>query len=164
MSPNQPDVALRGFLEAAGRSLAEAQGTLAGDVLVQRPALAIADAELDVKAALSAGADGQLALRPLSAADVVKGGIDPALLSSVRIRYVAVGGETAGGAPTRRSDEVVGEVGKRPDLVRLREIIGEIRLEAAFVPDKRRWLVTARDPAGRVVRELVVPDEEGGRR
>ena len=155
---------LRGFLEAAGRSLGEAQGALAGEVLAQRPVVAISDAELDIKAVLDAGADGKLALQTVSAADVRQGGIDPALLSSVRIRYVAVAGEPAAVAPTRRPAEVVEEVRARPDVLRLTEILGDLQMEATFVPERRSWLVTALDPQGRLVREVVLPDEvEGGR-
>ena len=152
---------LRGFLEAAGRSLADAQGALTGEVLVQRPALAISDAELDVKAALGTNPDGTVSLQTLSATDLRRGGIDPALLSSVRVRYVAVAGDlaVAGAGPTRTPDEVIDTVRGRPDLERLREILGDVRLEAEFVPESRRWLVTARDPDGRLVRELVLPDE-----
>lgn len=155
---SEPD--LRAFLETAGRSLADAQGTLAGDALPSRStALAISDAELEVKAAVAQTATGALALQTVDIAQAQKGGIDAALLSTVRIRYVAVAGETAVVPPKRNIAEVKGAVLKQRDVANLDRILGGLKVEAAFLPDQRRWLVTAHDPQGRVVREIVVPDD-----
>ena len=43
---------LGGFLEAAGRSLVDAQGSLTGDLVDLPPAVAISEAELELKAAV----------------------------------------------------------------------------------------------------------------
>lgn len=152
---------LTGFLEAAGRSLADAQGALAGELVDVPTAVAISEAELEVKATVDRGAAG-LVVEPVSTAAVLKGGITPGMLSTLRIRYVAVTEDTLTAAPSvrpeRAPDTVIGEVRKREDVVALDRILGGLRYEAVFVPVTRRWLVTARDPEDRLVREVVVPD------
>lgn len=152
---------LGGFLEAAGRSLTEAQGTLGGGVSDIPAAVAIAQAELEVKAAISRGADGALRIETLSAQDIRSGSISPGVLSTVRIQYVAVTGE----APTATSGQAaktargaIDSVRTREDVVALDRILGGLAYDAVFVPPGR-WLVTATDSEQRVVREILVPDE-----
>ena len=155
---------LRGFLEAAGRSFNDAQGTLIGDILPQPPALAISEAELEVKAAMGQNGGGTLAFQPLSAADVRSGGISPGLVSSVRVRFVATAGEPPSVvAPTRSTEDVIATVRQREDVVVLNNILGGLDIQPVFVAESQRWLVTAIDGQGRIVREVVVPDqpEEG---
>ena len=65
MAENGAD--LKGFLEAAGRSLADAQGALAGDVADIPAAVAISEAELEVKATME-GAQGSVVLQPVTQA------------------------------------------------------------------------------------------------
>ena len=154
---------LRQFLESAGRSLAEAQGSLAGEVADIPTAVAISEAELEVKATLERQ-DGEVVLQPVSGDAARQGGISPGVVSTVRIRYVAVGEDTLvapSEQPTRTPDKVVEEVSSREDVARLDKILGGLRYEAAFVPTTKRWLVTARDPDDRVVRQVVVPDAGG---
>jgi len=154
---------LTGFLEAAGRSLADAQGALAGEVVDVPTAVAISEAELEVRATLQRGAEGAIALQPISSADVAKGGIEPGLLSTVRIRYVAVAEDTVvapSARPVKTADDVIAEVKGRPDVAKLDEILGGLTFDTVFVPVSRRWLVTAKDPQDRLVREVVVPDEK----
>ena len=162
-TPTAPD--LRGFLEAAGRSLADAQGALVGDVLPVPPAVGIAEAELEVKAAMGQGAAGTLSIQPLSTTELRSGGISPGLVSTVRVRFIATAGELGGAAiaPQRSADEVADSVREREDVVALAKILGDLQVEPVYVAERQRWLVTARDPEGRVVREVVVADrpEEG---
>lgn len=151
---------LTGFLEAAGRSLADAQGALSGELVDLPTAVAISEAELEVKATVDRSAAG-VVLQPISTAAMLKGGITPGVLSTLRIRYVAVTEDTVAPPsqrPSRDAGSVIGEVQKRDDVVALDEILGGLRFEAVFVPARRRWLVTARDPEARLVREVVVPD------
>jgi len=157
-TPTEPD--LRDFLEAAGRSLADAQGALVGDVLPVPPAVGISEAELEVKAAMGQGTGGTLSIQPLSATDLRSGGISPGLVSTVRVRFVATAGElgAAATAPQRSATEVADSVRQREDVVALKNILGEIEVEPVYVAERQRWLVTARDPEGRVVREVVVAD------
>ena len=153
-----------GFLEAAGRSLADAQGTLAGGVADFSAAVAISQAELDVKVAVSRTADGKLAVETLSAEDMRSGTITPGLLSTVRVQYVAVPADTLSAPsqqPTRAPRDVIANVREREDVVALDRILGGLSFEAVFVASGSRWLVTAMDAERRVVREVLVPDEEG---
>ncbi len=166
MAANKPtnEADLRGFLEAAGRSLTEAQGALGGG-LEQRPAaLVIANAELEVKTALKADSGGGLTVQPISAEDLARANIDAAALSTVRVSFVATAPDlTAQSAPARQPEEVADEVRKRPDVAQLDRILGGLTVDAIYIPRSQRWLVTAQDPKGRVVREVVLPDtQEGG--
>jgi len=154
---------LGGFLEAAGRSLADAQGTLGGGVTDIPAAVAISEAELEVKAAVSRSADGTLRMETLSAEDMRSGAITPGLLSTVRVQYVAVAADTLtppSQQPTRTSRDVIDNVRDREDVVTLDRILGGLTFDAVYVASGNRWLVTATDAEQRVVREVLVPDEK----
>ncbi len=156
----EPGADLTGFLEAAGRSLADAQGALAGELVDVPTAVAISEAELEVKATVDRGPAG-LVVEPVSTEAALKGGITPGMLSTLRIRYVAVAEDTLTAPsqrPVRAPDSVIGEVRRREDVVALDTILGGLTFDASFVSATKRWLVTARDAKDRVVREVVVPD------
>jgi hypothetical protein len=163
MSQDTPSVPLEGFLSEAGTSLTQAQAGLlgrAGDDTALT--VAISEAELDVRATVERGADGRLRVRPVSIDDA-RHGVTAAALSSVRVKYVAIGDTGAEGpVPQRSAGEVEKEVAARDDLAKLREILGPLRVSAQFLPAQRRWLVSARDPSGRMVREVLVADSTGG--
>jgi hypothetical protein len=152
---------LGGFLEAAGRSLSDAQGALAGELVDLPPAVAIAEAELEVKAAVQRRADGTVVVETISTQDMRSGAITPGLLSTIRIQYVAVAADSLvapSERPTRTPKDVIDEVRGRDDVAALDKIFGGLSFEAIQVPG-RRWLVTARDPERRLVREVLVQDE-----
>jgi hypothetical protein len=154
---------LGGFLEAAGKSFSDAQGALAGDVVELPPAVAIAEAELELKAAVQRRADGSVVLETISAQDMRSGAITPGLLSTIRVQYVAVAADTVvppSQQPTRTPKDVIDDVREREDVAVLDRILGGLRYEAVFVPGKR-WLVTAHDTEGRKVREILVAEEDG---
>jgi hypothetical protein len=156
----EPGADLKGFLEAAGRSLADAQGALAGEVADIPSAVAISEAELEVKATVDRSG-GTVVLQPVTSQDARQGAITPGMLSTVRIRYVAVTEDTLAAPsvqPALTAEIVIAEVSKRNDIVTLDKILGGLAYEAVFVPATSRWLVTARDPEQRLVREVVVPD------
>jgi hypothetical protein len=153
---------LGGFLEAAGRSFTDAQGALSGDVVDLPPAVAIAEAELELKAAVQRRGDGAVVLETISTADMRSGAITPGLLSTIRVQYVAVAADTLTAPsqqPSRTPKDVIDDVRKRSDVAALDRILGGLRYEAVPVPGKR-WLVTARDDEDRLVREVLVADEE----
>lgn len=154
---------LSGFLEAAGQSLAAAQGSLAGELVDIPPAVAISETELEVKAAVVRRPDGVVALETISTQDMRAGNITPGLLSTVRVQYVAVAADTVvppSEQPTRTPREVIDGVRGRQDVAALEKILGGLAFEAIYVPARRRWLVTAKDPEERLVREVLVPDEK----
>jgi hypothetical protein len=144
----------RSFFEAAGRSLGEAQGALAGETDVPTT-VAISEAQLEVKVVVDKRDDG-LDLQPVGTEVLAKGKIDPGLVSTVTLRFVPVA--TTEAPAIRSGAEVIDEVRKRPDVQRVAKIVGELDFEAQFVPG-RRWLVVARDADGRIVREAVVDDD-----
>ena len=153
---------LRGFMEAAGRSLAEAQGALAGEIVDVPTAVAISEAELEVKAAVVRRADGVMALETISTADMRSGGIAPGLVSTLRLQYVAVTADSAvapSEQPTKTPGDVIAGVKRREDVAVLDKILGGLLYEAIYVPGRRRWLVTAKDAEQRLVREVLVPDD-----
>ena len=154
---------LGGFLEAAGRSLVDAQGSLAGEIVDIPAAVAISEAELEIKAAVVRRADGIVALETISTQDMRAGNITPGLLSTVRVQYVAVGADTvvpASEQPTKKPKDVIDAVRGREDVAVLDKILGGLVFEAIYVPGGRRWLVTAKDAEQRLVREVLVPDEK----
>ena len=153
---------LGGFLEAAGKSFVEAQGALSGGVADIPPAVAISEAELELKAALERRADGTVTLETISTQDMRSGTITPGLLSTIRVQYVAVPADTLSAPseqPTRTPKDAIDTVRKREDVAVLDKILGGLLYEAAYLPGRRRWLVTATDAEQRVVREILVPDE-----
>lgn len=152
------DGGLPQFLEAAGRSFAEAQAALAGQAGLDTT-LAIADAELEVRAALQT-TDKGLQLQTISAADARQGGIQPDALSTVRVRFVALGepAQAAALRPGLTREQVAQQVSDRADLSGIKNVFERLHIDPVFVPESRRWLVTVSDPQGRMLRELVVPD------
>lgn len=152
---------LGGFLEAAGRSLADAQGGLAGEAAEVTTAMAISEADLEIKATVGRTPEGAVVVQPVSTSDVRAGAIAPGLVSTLRIRYVALAGEpalAAGPAPVRPKADVIEEVRRRPDVAALDKILDGLVVDAVYVPPTRRWLVTARDREERLVREVLIPD------
>lgn len=153
---------LSGFMEAAGRSLADAQGALTGEAVDVPAAMAISEAELEVKAAVVRRADGGVSLETISTADMRSGGIAPGLVSTLRIQYVAVAGDSVlapSEQPKQTPKDVIDGVRGREDVAVLDKILGGLEFEAIYLPG-RRWLVTAKDPEQRLVREILVPDEK----
>ena len=153
---------LGGFLEAAGKSFVDAQGALSGDVADIPAAVAIAEAELELKAALERRADGSVRLETISTQDMRSGAITPGLLSTIRVQYVAVPADTLvspSEQPSGTPKDAIDRVRAREDVVVLDKILGGLSYEATYLPGRRRWLVTATDVEQRVVREVLVADE-----
>jgi hypothetical protein len=154
---------LGGFLEAAGRSFADAQGGLVGELVDVPTAVAISEAELEIKATVGRTADGGIVVQPVSSQDARQAAITPGVLSTVRIRYVAVAEESLvapSERPTRTPGKVIDDVKGREDVARLDKILGGLAYEALFIPGRRRWLVTVKDSEDRLVREVLVPDRK----
>lgn len=166
---NNQETELGAFLEAAGSSLTEAQDKL-GVGLDLPTGMLLSDADLEVKAAVRSDEEGRLTVQTFTAQEIRQGGIDPGVLSSFRVRFLAAAAEP-GAVPSQVGprkldrDQVIDAVRKRTDLASLAKILGGLKYDTTFVPESRRWLVTVRDPQGRIVREAVLPDEleEGGR-
>ncbi|MDQ3914995.1 MAG: hypothetical protein M3323_06635 [Actinomycetota bacterium] len=164
---NGPD--LRAFLEAAGNSLADAQRSLAGPAAGDFLNVVVSEVELEVKTAMERTPDGGVGLQLFSSSDLRAGGVAPDLVSTVRVNFLASvepaaptavepAAPTAVG-PVRPKEDVIAEFRRREDVAALDRAVRGLAVEATFLPERRRWLVTARDPQTRTVREAVLRDE-----
>ncbi|MDP3879366.1 MAG: hypothetical protein Q8Q07_03550 [Dehalococcoidales bacterium] len=169
------DMELGDFLEAAGRSLAEAQVSLVPDLNVPVNMM-LSNADLEVKVAVSKNAVGRLTVRTIPIEDILRGDIDAGTLSTIRVTYVATLGEsmvvaaqTAAPsaeptkAPEKTPVQVIEEIRRRPAITKLEQRSGTLDIKPSFVPEQNRWLVTLRSKDGKVVREMIVPDEPEGK-
>jgi hypothetical protein len=153
-NPSASEADLKAFLEMAGRSLADAQGTLG-----VKTELVMANAELEAKVALRADSAGRLSVQPISAQDLRTATLNAAAVSTLRVSFVATAPDaTAAPKPTRKPGDVVSDVRARPDIKALETILGPLTIQPTFVPDTGRWMVTATDARGRLVRESIVSD------
>ena len=86
------DIDLETFLKAAGQSFTDAQKALVpgADVSVN---MMLSNAELELKVAVRSDANGKMLIKPISSAEISRGGIDPGMLSTVRISFVSTIGE-----------------------------------------------------------------------
>ncbi|MFN0093289.1 MAG: hypothetical protein ACKVVT_00715 [Dehalococcoidia bacterium] len=162
MSAADGSAELGGFLEAAGRSLEDAARSLAGAEPTVPVAMALSDAEITVKVAVEA-VGASVRVRPIGTRDL-QSAIRPEALSEVRVRFVAAGEAPSAAPPRRPSRDVIGDVERAPEFVRLGEILGPLRFEASFVPGRRQWIVTVQDASGRAVRDVFVDDAPGAGR
>lgn len=165
MAADKPNgqVGLGEFLELTGQSISEAQGQISP--LEQPTQMMIGNAEVEVKVAVAADPKGGVAIQTISAEDLRQGDIDPGVLSTLRINFVATAAEPlspsgpVGRKPRRKIEDVIKEVRERSDLSNLAKVLGPFTYEATYIPSSRRWLVVARDSKERLVREAVLPDE-----
>ena len=90
--PTPNDIDLETFLKSAGQSFTDAQRALVPglDVSVN---MMLSNAELELRVAVSSDAQGKMAIRPISSEDIIRGGIDPGMLSTIRINFVSSIGE-----------------------------------------------------------------------
>lgn len=91
-TPTPNDIDLETFLKAAGQSFTDAQRALVPslDVSVN---MMLSNADLELKVAVSSDAQGKMSIRPISSEDLTRGGIDPGLLSTIRVSFVSSIGE-----------------------------------------------------------------------
>ena len=148
------------LVAAAGDSLGAAQGSITGGTTT--PAvMALADTTLELK--VSVASDGEaLRVQPVDAKGARTGALSVGALSTVTVRFVPVAATLPAEASAPGSREkAVAVVRDRDDVQRLSRVVGDLAYEAAWVPARGSWLVTARDPKGRVVRESVVDPGQG---
>lgn len=86
------EIDLETFLKAAGQSFSDAQRALLPglDAPVN---MMLSNVELDIKVAVSSDANGNMSIKPVSSVDITRGGIDPGLLSTLRITFVGSVGD-----------------------------------------------------------------------
>jgi len=155
---------LGALVAAAGQSLVDVQSDLTKGVSGIPLAVALSEAELEVKGLIGRSEDGSLRLDTISLRQAREEDIGEGLLSSIKVRYVAVAepsepGETV---PERDPAEIIAEVRTRRDIKRLESIVGELDFDIQYVPAARRWLVSATGPENRVMREIVIEETTPG--
>jgi hypothetical protein len=153
------EIVLDAFLEAAAQSFGMAQPEVGLPEGLQS-AMLISSAELAVKAGLRFTGN-KMIIEPVSAAAAAKGGVDSAALSTITIRYIAAQSDIpASEKPGRSTEDVVKEVAVRPDIVKLREILGELTMNAHYVRDVNLWTVKVTDDQERTVRVVTLADKK----
>jgi hypothetical protein len=157
-TPTQSETNLTEFLKAAGQSLSKAQESLntsanpSGDILINQ-------AQLDIKVALNHSAD-ELAIKPISTADIYERNLNPGLLSTLNLNFVATARETPATSPPKLSiAEVIQTVRQREDIIALEAMLGQLKIDAQYVSQLKRWLVIVTNSTGDSVRELILVDE-----
>jgi hypothetical protein len=159
-TPTQSETNLTEFLKAAGQSLSKAQESLntsanpSGDILINQ-------AQLDIKVALNHSAD-ELAIKPISTADIYERNLNPGLLSTLNLNFVATARETPATSPPKLSiAEVIQTVRQREDIIALEAMLGQLKIDAQYVSQLKRWLVIVTNSTGDSVRELILVDKYG---
>lgn len=151
------DAELNEFLEAAGLSLGQAQRSILGGE-TRPPQVVLSEAELEIRAGFRLD-DRGLHIEPVGSEGVVRGALDSSALSTLKVRFVAARSEEGPDQPTRSRKDVVEAVTARADVKRLSELVGEVRVDAAFVGEMGIWTAQVRDAQGTLLRQLTLPDQ-----
>lgn len=161
-----PPIRIENLLQDVGQSVLSAQAGLDRALLEQpagsgaaRTGVAIAETELEVK--LLFEEDPRLkegvSIRPVSASVSRTTDLDPAMLSTLRARIVAVPEEQPR-PPRRKPSDIQAEIAKRPDVSRLSKIVGPLDVRTTYIAGAKRWLVDVVEPGGQTVRSFQVDD------
>jgi len=156
------NIELGDFLEAAGKSLGDAQNSLLSGLNLSTNMI-LNNADIEVKVLVDS-ADGKITVKPVSAEDLRIGSIDPGLLSTLRISYISTVEEPIEEAVTpvvesvKDPAQLVEQVLNRKDIQKLAATRGELQVKPTFVAERKRWLISVEDTGGKVLREIVLPD------
>ncbi len=115
-TPMPNDIDLETFLKSAGQSFTNAQRALVLglDVSVN---MMLSNAELELKVTVSSDAQGKMSIRPISSEDIIRGGIDTGMLSTIRITFVSSIGEIKAEPQPVTTDDSTGRGNIVPVLV-----------------------------------------------
>ena len=156
------NIELGDFLEAAGKSLGDAQNSLLTGLNLSTNMI-LNNADIEVKVLVDS-ANGKISIKPVSAEDIRVGSIDPGLLSTLRISFISTVEEpieeTVSPAveSVKAPSQLIEEVLNRKDIQKLASARGELQVKPTFVAERKRWLVSVEDNSGKVLREIVLPD------
>jgi hypothetical protein len=112
VSSNEIDIET--FLKAAGQSFTDAQKALLPGLEVSMNMM-LNSAELELKVAVNTDGSGRMMIRPISSTDLA-GGIDPGLLSTIRIGFISSVGEISGVTQTPITPNGANRANVIPDL------------------------------------------------
>ena len=152
---------LNAFVQAAGAGLASAQASIAGAELATTT-IAVAEASLEAKVAIESGEDGQVKVVPIGASLLSSPAVKQGSVSTLTLNFVALADDsspTAVTPPSLKRDDAIAKMEDRDDVKRLENILCGLVYNASIVPERSGWLVSARDSAGRLVRESLIADQ-----
>lgn len=161
-TPDNDNIELGDFLEAAGKSLGDAQNSLLSGLNLSTNMI-LNNADIEVKVLVDS-TNGKISIKPVSAEDLRIGSIDPGLLSTIRINYISTVEEPIEETVSpliesvKEPSRLIEEVLNRKDIQKLAATRGELQVKPTFVAERKRWLVSVEDKSGRVLREIVLPD------
>jgi hypothetical protein len=138
--------------------LARAQEQLVRAGETGAASMMMSEVTLEIRAALTPGA-GELGVEPVSLARL-SAGLPQDGLSTLKLRFVATAppAEAAARPPQRSAEAVAAEFRARAEIARLDKLLGPIQVRADYLAPQRRWLVSATDARGRLLRETLVDD------
>jgi hypothetical protein len=156
------NIELGDFLEAAGKSLGDAQNSLLSGLHLSTKMI-LNNADIEVKVLVDS-ANGKISIKPISSEDLRVGSIDPGLLSTLRISFISTVEEpieetiSPAVESVKAPSQLIEEVLNRKDIQKLASTRGELQVKPTFVAERKRWLVSVEDTSGKVLREIVLPD------
>jgi hypothetical protein len=156
------NIELGDFLEAAGKSLGDAQNSLLSGLHLSTNMI-LNNADIEVKVLVDS-ANGKISIKPISSEDLRVGSIDPGLLSTLRISFISTVEEpieetiSPAVESVKAPSQLIEEVLNRKDIQKLASTRGELQVKPTFVAERKRWLVSVEDTSGKVLREIVLPD------
>jgi hypothetical protein len=112
----QDNIDLETFLKSAGQSFSDAQRALLKDLEVSVNMM-LSNAELELKVAVSSDAEGRMSIKPISSEDIIRGDINPGMLSTIRVAFVSSIGEIKTIPQPASANESTDKVTIVPNLV-----------------------------------------------
>lgn len=152
-------ITMESLFAGAGESVLNAQTRIEAARMDQaagpdgtRIGVLLSEVDLDVKFVAENSSDG-LALRPVGSGDRIAEN----MVSNVRARLV-VAPEEEDQPPQRSASDVKDEILKRPDVLRLKGIFGDVQVRPKYLGGMGKWNVEVREPGGNLLRDLQVAD------
>lgn len=127
------EIDMETFLKAAGQSFTDAQKALlpGQDMAVN---MMLSNAELELKVGINTDALGRMTIRPISASEILSGGIDAGAISTIRVNFISAIGEV--NAPVQTGTTTPGTT---TPSVRVPSLVGLTLDEAAAVLKQSGW-------------------------
>lgn len=97
------EIGMEKLMKTAGRTFTDAQKALLPDINMPVNMI-LSNVELEVKVTVSSDASGNMSVRPVSSEDITRGGIDPGMLSTLRMSFVSTLGDMKTDSTTAVTD------------------------------------------------------------
>jgi hypothetical protein len=158
------NIDLETFLKTAGQSFSDAQKSIVPDL--DFPAsMILNNADLELKVTVSSDSRGKMSISPISSDDIIRGGIDPGLLSTLRISFVSSIGEIKLGATAALSPFSTGNIVPQLCNMPVDKAIGVLKYSAwqyvLHAAKSEDIPVPGTGSFGRVVKQNPAPGQPG---